>query len=654
MCGIGGIARHTGRPVAPRALAAMAAALRHRGPDGFGFHRAGPAALVHVRLSVIDPAGGAQPMATEDGRLAITYNGEVYNHAALRRELEGRGHRFRSRCDTEVVLRGYAEWGEAVLDRLVGQFAFAVADAEEGSVFLARDRFGVRPLLYALPGGDLCFASEARALFASGEVEAEPDARGLDEVFTFWAALAPRTVFRGVHALPPGCCARWRGGRLTVRRWYALDYPGAAVEPADALERLDDALREAVELRMRADVPVGAYLSGGLDSSATCALAAPLAPGGLRTYSVAFADATLDESPWQAEVAARLGTAHATERVDAADVAAVFPEVVRHAETPLLRTAPAPMYLLARRVRAHGTPTVLTGEGADELFLGYDLFREAAVRRFALRRPDSPARLRLFDRLYPYVGGARGGVWARGFLAAGPPSDPLFSHLPRAQLAGRVKEFLAAPVRAELAGFDALDELRGRLPAAFARWSPSSRAAYLEMTTLLEPYLLSSQGDRMSMAHGVEGRYPFLDHRLFELAAALPGYSKLAGLRDKAILRRWARPHVPPSVLRRPKQPYRAPDCAPFTGPARPAWVDELLCASSLRASGWWEPRAVEALAARCASRSVGTRESQALVAVLSTELWHRAFFAPGAHAVEPPAALLAAALPSPSALNAP
>ncbi|HYR06371.1 MAG TPA: asparagine synthase (glutamine-hydrolyzing), partial [Longimicrobium sp.] len=497
MCGIGGIVRCDGAPVPPSAPWAMARALRHRGPDGSGVYVDGSAAFAHARLSVIDPAGGGQPMHTADGRHVIVYNGEVYRHAALHRTLEARGHRFHTRCDTEVVLLGFVEWGEGVLERLDGQFAFAVWDRAERTLFLARDRFGVRPLYHAQVPGALCFASEPAALFASGMVQAEPDPRGVDEVFTFWGARAPRTVFRGVRALPPGGCARWSDGGLRVQRWWAPDFPDAGDDggyrPEEALRALDERLRAAVDVRMRADVPVGAYLSGGLDSSAVCALASGSTPHPLRTFSVTFGDPALDEGGFQREVAARVGSLHAARAVTPAGIAAAFPHAVRHAGTPLVRTAAAPMYLLARLARERGISVVLTGEGADELFLGYDLFREAAVRRFCLRRPGSPARQALFGRLYPYQAGPRGEFWRRWFLAYDDTADPLFSHLPRFALTRRVRDFHAPDGRAAADG-DPLAELREALPERFGRWAPAHQAAYLELVTLLEPYLLAAQG----------------------------------------------------------------------------------------------------------------------------------------------------------------
>ena len=637
MCGLAGVARRNPSGVSLAMLDRMSAAQRHRGPDGAGRYADAQVGLAHVRLSIIDVAGGAQPLGNEDGSVLIVYNGEVYNYLELASELYAAGHRFRTRCDTEVLVHAYEEWGTRMLDRLNGQFAFAIYDRPRRTVFLARDRFGVRPLYYSVSNGDLFFASEAKALFASGEVDAALDPVGLDQVFTFWAARPPRTVFQNVSQLEPGSYAIWRDGELQHGRYYSLDYPEARDENPNDLESLDALLNSSVSLRLRSDVPVGGYLSGGLDSSITCALAARRSPFALRTFSVTFDDPQLDESAFQRLVAGQLQSKHHIQGIGAADVATVFPEVVRHAETPLVRTAPAPMYLLARLAREHDIKVVLTGEGSDELFLGYDLFKETALRLFCLRQPQSQIRPRLFDRLYPYLDprGRRGDFWRRSFLEAGSPDDPLFSHLPRFLLTSRIKEFYSADMRAAVsrggagggAGPDALEELRASLPPAFAAWSPLNRAAYLEMVTLLSPYLLSSQGDRMSLAHGVEARYPFLDTRVFELAARLPTGSKLRGLREKAILRRWARHVVPPAVEQRPKQPYRAPDVPPFFTPTAPEYVEDVLDASNIARTGVFEPAAVAGLVRRCrAGTAMGFRESQALVGILSTELWHRQF----------------------------
>jgi asparagine synthase (glutamine-hydrolysing) len=629
MCGIAGIARRDSSGVSVASLGRMAAAIRHRGPDGYGFYVGQQVGFAHVRLSIVDVSGGAQPLANEDGRVVVTYNGEIYNHLELRRELEAKGHSFRTRCDTEVLVHAYEEWGVELLHRLNGQFAFAIYDRSRETVFVARDRFGVRPLFYAQRNGDLYFGSEVKAILASGEVHADLDPRGLDEVLTFWGARPPRTPFAGIASLEAGTYGLWKDGALWLRRYYELDFPEASEEPAKAIEELDEIMLRSVGMRLRADVPVGAYVSGGLDSSITASLAASASPHTLRTFSIAFDDPQFDESQYQREMARQLGTIHAVTTIGQNSIAESFPEVLWHTETPLLRTAPVPMYHLAKLVKQSGIKVVLTGEGADELFLGYDLFKEVSVRRFCLRRPDSLARQKLFDRLYPYLGqqGKSGEFWRRFFLDASAPTDPLFSHLPRFLIGSRIKDFYTTEFKSGLAGIDVIGELRSSLPARFFGWSSLNQAAYLEMTTLLSNYLLSSQGDRMAMAHGVEGRFPFLDHRLFEFAAALPTSSRLRGLREKEILRRWSTRVLPAGIKARGKQPYRAPDAPSFFAKDAPAWVEDQLSPDSLRRVGVFSPPAVEGLVRRCkAGLATGFRENQALLGILSTQMWHHQF----------------------------
>jgi asparagine synthase (glutamine-hydrolysing) len=344
---------------------------------------------------------------------------------------------------------------------------------------------------------------------------------------------------------------------------------------------------------------------------------------------VTFEDPALNEASFQESVAQALGSLHLVQPVSRASVADAFADAVWHTETPLVRTAPTPLYLLAKLTREHDIKVVLTGEGSDELFLGYDLFKEVVVRKFCLRQPESRVRPRLFDRLYPYLGDtARAGdFWRRFFLSAGSPDDPLFSHLPRFQLAAWAKGLYGEGPREAVRGHDVMEELRSSLPPEFARWSGLGRAAFLEMETLLSPYLLASQGDRMAMAHGVEGRFPFLDHRLYEFVARLPERSKLKGLREKDILRRWANGRIPGPVAARGKQPYRAPDAPAFFGKDQPEYVRELLQPRSIRSAGLFEPSSVAGLVRRCESgRALGFRENQAFVAVLSAQAWHHQF----------------------------
>ena len=637
MCGLAGIVRaDASTPVDELTLRRMVGAIRHRGPDGFGIALDTGAGLVSARLAIFDLPRGWQPFeASRDGSILV-YNGEVYNHPELRAGLAARGDTFATTCDTEVVLRLLERDGVDALDRLNGQFAFAWWQPRPRRLTLVRDRFGVRPLHYALLGdGTLVFGSEAKALFASGEVAAAPDLVGIDEVFTLWGPRAPRTTFRGISQVRPGGLVVWERGRIVdERRWWVPDYSSDEAPDGD----LEELLRDSVRLRLRADVPVGTYLSGGLDSSLITALAQAETDHELRTFSIAFKDPRYDERVHQEEVARAIGTRHHVVEAASLDIAEAFPEVVRHAEMPLVRTAPVPLYLLARRVREQEITVVATGEGADELFWGYELFKEVVLRELHRREPERA--VELLDQLYSYLGPAaarRGPAWRRFLLETGADDELLGSHLTRAHATAAVKAFYRPEVLAETGASTALDRIRDELPAAFGRWSALERAAWLELATLLEPYLLSAQGDRVAMAHGVEGRFPFLDHRVFEHSARLPEAAKLDGMREKVALRQIASKVLPATIADRGKQPYRAPEITPFFAPEAPHWVAEALSPAGLAETEIWDQQRVSGLLRRCrAGRATGVRESMALVGVLSTQLWHREFVGRGAAGYPP------------------
>jgi asparagine synthase (glutamine-hydrolysing) len=628
MSGIAGIARRYPTGVGAESLGRMAAAIKHRGPDGYGFYIGSNVGFAHVRLSVVDVPGGAQPLTNEDGTIVVTYNGEVYNHRELRLELEGRGHVFQTRCDTEVLVHGYEEWGSELLRRLNGQFAFAIYDRNRATVFVARDRFGVRPLFYAQRSGDFYFASEIKAILATGEVEAALDARGLDEVLTFGAARHARTPFSGIACLEPGTYGVWKDGALWLHQYYELDYPEAAEEPLDAVEQLDEIMLRSVGMRLRADVPVGAHLSGGLNSTIAASLAASASQRRIRSFSIDIGDQRAGRGDRQRAVAEGVGSVHTFSSVDEDTIAESFPDVLWHAETPLFNTGPVAMYHLAKLTKESGIKVVVRGDGADELFLGSDLYKEVSVRRFCMRRPDSPARQRLFGRVYPHLAeqGLGQAFWSRTFLDAGQPTDLLFSHLPRF-LGARMGMFYTQEFTDALAGVDVIAELRASLPTRFFAWSALNQAAYLEMTTRMSPYVLSSCGDRMSMAHGVEGRYPFLDHRLFEFAAALPTRSRLCGLREKEILRRWASRILPRGVKPEAISSFHQSATPHLFRRNSPAWINDHLSPDAIRRVGIFSPGAVETLIRSCRSGSaVELPWHQPLVAILSTQLWHQQF----------------------------
>jgi asparagine synthase (glutamine-hydrolysing) len=631
MCGICGTLSLTGSRADPRLLREMIGTLRHRGPDDTGVYAHQQVGLGHARLSVIDLSGGSQPMHDEQKSLWITFNGEIFNYIELRDDLVKKGHKFATRSDTEVVLHQYQEKGEDCVKDFNGQFAFAIWDAKKQKMFLARDRLGVRPLFFTKSANSFLFASEIKALFAHPGVRREVELAGLDQIFTFWFTLPPRTIFRGISELAPGCLLTIQKGEIKVRRYWELDYspetPTARPKSEQHLaERLLELLIDATRIRLRADVPVGAYLSGGLDSSIITALIRKFTHTPLKTFSVAFDDAEFDESAYQAAVTRHLHTDHCQVRCTQDDIGRVFPEVIWHTEKPILRTAPAPLYILSRMVRDSGFKVVLTGEGSDEMLGGYDIFKEAKVRRFCGTRPDSRLRPLLLQKLYPYLPnlGLQSSAYRKAFFHAksGDLSNPFFSHLPRWELTSRLKLFFSDEVKSQLRAGSRYEEIAASLPLGFPHWDGFCQAQYLEAGYLLPGYILSSQGDRMAMAHSVEGRFPFLDDRVVRLASSLPSRLKMKVLNEKYLLKLCAKDLIPPQVTKRSKQPYRAPEAKSFFGGEKFEYVQELLDPENIRKGGLFNPVAVGKLVDKVrTSRDLGIKDNMALVGILSTQL---------------------------------
>lgn len=647
MCGIAAIVRLTAssEPLERDALLRMAAAMAHRGPDATGIYRATRVALVHTRLSVVDIVGGVQPMGNEDGRIQVVFNGEIFNHVELRAELEALGHRFRSRSDTEVIVHAWEAWGEAAFNRFNGQWAVVLVDEERCQVVLARDRLGVRPLHLAEHAGRLLVGSEAKVLFAAdATLRRAVDGHAVAEALTFWAPLAPRTMFEGVTELPPGTVRTMTllDDGVTVRdtRLYRPAFPptipcfSGSID--DAASAVDAALRRAVELRVtRADVPVASYLSGGLDSTLVAALAQTATSGRLQTFSLRFASKEYDETPYQDEAVAAFGTEHRSITVTQRDIGAVFPDVVWHAEKTLLRTAPAPLFLLSKLVRSSGIKVVLTGEGADEMFAGYDLFREGKVRRFWAKQPQSTLRPRLLERLYPYLtrSPSTQRALARAFFGRDleRSDEATFAHGPRWSSAAALHRLLHRELRERwINEGTGVEAYRASLPPDFATWGPLAQDQLVEIETLLSPYLLSSQGDRVLMGNSVEGRFPFLDADVMALAHSLPASYKLRVLDEKHVLKRVAAGRIPSTIVRRKKQPYRSPNAAAFLGPDEPEWVREVSSERALGTTGLFDGVAVANLfrkvrdaLARDADAALSNADDMAVVAVLSTQLVH-------------------------------
>lgn len=633
MCGIAGMFNRPGRQaVAEGDMRQMLGQLRHRGPDEFGILLDGETGLGNARLSIIDLSGGSQPIPNEDESLWIVFNGEIFNYLELRAELESQGHRFRTSSDTEVILHLFEEHGPACLQKMNGQFAIAIWHTEERRLFLARDRVGVRPLFYSLlDDGTLIFASEIKAILTDNRVRRELNPEVLDQVFRFWAPLPGNTVFEGIHELRAGHYLNADKASIEIEQYWQPAFRnsrgkyGSGSDLPEKVEEFQHLLIDACRIRLRADVPVGAYLSGGLDSSTIASIVRRFTSNRLVTFSIAFADSKFDESHFQEQMAVHLGTDHHVVRATHEDIGKVFPEVIWHTEVPIMRTAPAPMFLLSKLVRQNDFKVVLTGEGADEFLAGYDIFKETKVRRFWAEQASSKRRPLLLKRLYPDIAELGQSNWEMlaAFFGEGLSEidSPWYSHAVRWRNNRRTRRFFRDDVLAqnEAALFE---QMSGNLPAGFKSWGTLARAQYVEISLFLSQYLLSSQGDRMGMANSIEGRFPFLDVRVMEFCNQLDSRLKLRGLQEKYLLKMAAKPWLPDLIRQRPKRPYRAPVHRCFFNGAKLDYVCELLSPDAINQAGFFKSAAVTQLVRKIeGGGAVGETDDMALAGILSTQL---------------------------------
>jgi asparagine synthase (glutamine-hydrolysing) len=628
MCGIAGIVRlYSVGEISMELLKGMIAMVHHRGPDGYGYFHDERVGLAHARLSIIDLEGGWQPIYNEDKTIAIVFNGEIFNYLELREVLVKKGHRFSTHSDTEVIVHLYEEYGTDCLSHLNGQFAFALWDKRFNRLLIARDRVGIRPLFYTHVNGALLFASEIKSLFADRRVTRELDPAALDQIFTFWMTIPPRTAFKDIYELPAGHFLVIEKGEVKQNKYWDLDFTPDSLMRTE--ERYADELREllidSTRLQLRADVPVGAYLSGGIDSSVITTLIKQYTDTPLRTFSVTFHDESYDESEYQHQMIEYLQTDHSDIKCGYDDISRIFPDVVWHTEKPIVRTAPAPLFLLAKLVRESGYKVVLTGEGSDEILGGYDIFKEVKVRRFMERYPDSTLRPLILKKLYPYLANSpvKSLHYAKVFFSAdqGVYPEQYYSHVPRWTTTSKIKSFYSAGMQDLLAGRHAADDLSAYLSRDDS-WDDLSRAQHIEIKTLLSGYLLSSQGDRMAMANSIEARFPFLDHRVIEFCCKLPASMKLKTLTEKYLLKRSMKNLLPSSIINRTKQPYMAPDAKCFIQQGTPEYVNDLMSEKALRMSGYFNPKAVIALLKKCRQSPLfGFKDNMAFVGILSTQL---------------------------------
>lgn len=638
MCGIAGIINFNGGEEKQALLRRMIGLMRHRGPDSAGIYSGGAAGLAHARLSIIDLSGGDQPIHNEDQTVWVVFNGEIFNYPELRKELIESGHRFYTHSDTEVLVHLYEEYQTEMFQKLNGQFAFAIWDQKSEKLLLGRDRVGIRPLFYHQNNGRLVFGSEIKSIFADQSISRRIDVDTLSDIFTCWTPTGGKTIFEDVCQLPPAHFAVYSPEGMQISRYWHLPFeaPEADDRPlSEWVQEMTDLLTDAARIRLRADVPVGAYLSGGIDSTFISSLVKRNFNNRLCTFSVGFADKRFDEKAFQETAVKALGTEHRSVTCTDSDIGEIFPRVVWHTETPIIRTAPAPLMHLSKLVRESDFKVVLTGEGADEIFAGYNIFKEDKVRRFWAKNPASQMRPSLLAKLYPYVF-SQGNERAKKFLVGFFKKDlekvdsPAYSHLLRWQNTSQLKMFFSDDLKAKAGSLEEfVERFRNTLPEGYTSWPALSRAQYIENTLFLSNYLLSSQGDRMAMANSVEGRYPFLDHRVVEFACRIPSRYRLNGLTEKFILKQAARGFIPDQLIDRAKQPYRAPISNSFFGESSPAYVMTMLSEETIKDRGYFNPQKVASLVRKCGQQKgnlLSERENMALVAILSTQLLDHMF----------------------------
>ena len=643
MCGIAGIV--SAEPLAPvdaRRVEAMRDVLTHRGPDDAGLYQHAHAVLGHRRLSIVDLATGKQPLANEDGTIWISFNGEIYNHADVRRELEAAGHVYRTRSDTETIVHAYEQWGDACVEHLRGMFAFGIWDGRRHRLLLARDRLGVKPLYWARAGERLIFGSEIKAILESGLIAPRAREVAIPELLGTRSVAGVETMFEGISKLLPGHVLTFERGQVATRAYW--DVPVGRARDLGTRDRREDVqrfrelLEESVRLRLMSDVPLGVFLSGGIDSSAIAALMAPMMGQPLQTFSVAFKDRAFSELQYSNEVAQAIGAESHEIVIDDRDFFDALPRLVWHEDEPIAHPSSVPLYFVSKLARQDVT-VVLTGEGSDELLAGYgkyprSLFNWRAGALYEKVLPDAArqvvagAMTRLPGRLGRYT--------RRSFLGLEHLPELAFFDTFAGVNLSRQRELLSSRVRGLVDRGRAYGPTMAHFDAPHRQTTLLNRVLYADMKTYLVELLMKQ--DQMSMAASIESRVPFLDHHLVEFAAGLPDDRKLTGWSTKRILREAAADILPRRILDRPKMGFPVP----FAQWLRGGWADvarEVLLDSRARQRGIVEPSAVERLLSVPGIPT--TQDADAVWALLNLELWYRTFIdGEGIQTLPAPAAL--------------
>lgn len=635
MCGLAGVFNLTMHPKPSNALLEkMISRLQHRGPDGYGYYSDADIGLAHARLSIIDIAGGKQPIHNEDQTVWVVFNGEIFNYIELREELKNKGHHFYTGTDTEVIVHLYEEYGKNFVRYLNGQFAIALWDRKTKTFILIRDRIGITPLFFTHQNGKVIFGSEIKAILPALDSLPKMNLAALDQLFTFWSPISPNTMFEGIEEVSPGEIIVFANQTMSRNKYWDWSYPVDGqyrLDPEDKLaEELKSLLVDATRIRLRSDVPVGAYLSGGLDSSVLISIIKNFTDTPLRTFSIGFDEKELDESGFQKELINYLEADHSRIQCSNENIAENFEQTIWHTEMPILRTAPIPMGMLSALVNQSGYKVVLTGEGADEVLGGYDIFKETKIRQFWAKNKDSNFRPYLLKRLYPYLDMSPGKsqVYLQKFFGAGleHPDLSYFSHIPRWITTAKTKDFYSESTKSKLSN-SAIDDIQSTFPAELMQWHPFNKAQYIESKSLMSGYLLCSQGDRMLMRNSVEGRFPFLDHRVIEFALQLHPKTKMKALNEKYILKKALGHYIPSSISQRHKQPYRAPDIPSFTVGKGKEIIADLLSEDKIKRYGYFDSAKVSLLLRKInAGRAIGFKDNMSFMGVISTQMWHYLF----------------------------
>ena len=629
MCGINGIAFSTksGRRVDADVLARMRDVITHRGPDDQGLFIDGQVGLGHRRLSIVDVASGQQPMTNEDGSLHITYNGEIYNHADFRAELEAKGHVYRSHCDTETILHLYEEHGAACVDYLRGMFAFAIWDQRKRELFIARDRLGVKPLYYfQSDDGSLYFGSEIKAVLAANALRPEINFAALPDYLANHAPSGEETLFRGLKRLLPGHTLLWRDGRIEINRYWDVSFVKTAEagrSDRDYIQEWTELFRESVRLRLMADVPLGMFLSGGIDSSAIAAVMSGMVSEPIKTFSVAFKEREANELEYARVVAAAFKTNHHEVVVSPEDFFAALPKLVWHEDEPLAHPSSVALYFVSKLAAKH-VKVVLTGEGSDELLAGYARYRKTIYNLALGARYHGamPAGIRnaIRNRIdgLPVTSKVRQKL-ARTFLSLQPDIESIyfdnFAVFPRAMQRG----LLTPDTLARAGAIDPYAGVRNLLDRTDAA-SPLDRLLYADIKTYLHELLMKQ--DQMSMAASIESRVPFLDHKLVEFTSSLPERLKLRGWTTKYVLRQSMKGVLPETILSRPKMGFPVPVGKWFRGQYRSV-VNEYALSGRALDRGIFQEQFVRSLVNR---HDAGEDHSERLWALVNFEMWQRRF----------------------------